>query len=340
MRQMRTSIEHRRRYVGNTLLLTSCLPFLADRHLPLGLSVHLNQVHKETLTQVENALPNRQGLDVEIFGMEGIPQDILDQHRNRIIQNFYQAQEDRRIATGNPLPGQSKQPRKKLKMETPEELKARLAEHRAKKAAGISASPVNGAPASASPGAFVRRVHYLELTARTLLTLPFQDNSPYPPPQAPYSASPDQNFPPGAAPGAPPYPQQGYPAGNYNNLPARPTSGIQAMPGLPQRPPQYGGQFWNGSGAPPPGYPGASTVDELVSGAAQHGDEIDELIRRAESGIKPAKKPEDEAADEPAGDKKSKKDKEKNVRMVYADTEVSPEERMAQLPRYAYVPPA
>uniref|UniRef100_L2FS14 C2H2 finger domain-containing protein n=1 Tax=Colletotrichum fructicola (strain Nara gc5) TaxID=1213859 RepID=L2FS14_COLFN len=220
-----------------------------------GLSVHLNQVHKETLTQVENALPNRQGLDVEIFGMEGIPQDILDQHRNRIIQNFYQAQEDRRIATGNPLPGQAKQPRKKLKVETPEELKARLAEHRAKRAAGqvggTSGSPANGAPASASPGAF------------------------------------------------------------------------------------YGGQFWNGTGAPPQ-YPGASTVDELVSGAAQHGDEIDELIRRAESGIK-APKPEDEEA---AGEKKSKKDKEKNVRMVYADTEVSPEERMAQLRKYAWTPVA
>ncbi|KAJ0164676.1 BUB3-interacting and GLEBS motif-containing protein [Colletotrichum tanaceti] len=298
-----------------------------------GLSVHLNQVHKETLTQVENALPNRQGLDVEIFGMEGIPQDILDQHRNRIIQNFYQAQEDRRIATGNPLPGQSKQPRKKLKVETPEELKARLAEHRARIAAGhtpgTTGSPANGAPASASPGAF--------------------NNSPYPPPQAPYGATPDQSFPAGGAPvvpgvpGAPAYPQQGYPQGNYagfspSSLPARPTSGLQAMPGLPQRPPQYGGQFWNGTGAPPPGYPGATTVDDLVSGAAQHGDEIDELIRRAESGIKAPKKPEDEAAEEAAGEKKSKKDK--NGRMFYADTETSPEERMAQLPRYAYVPPA
>ncbi|KAJ0347268.1 hypothetical protein COL154_007040 [Colletotrichum chrysophilum] len=286
-----------------------------------GLSVHLNQVHKETLTQVENALPNRQGLDVEIFGMEGIPQDILDQHRNRIIQNFYQAQEDRRIATGNPLPGQAKQPRKKLKVETPEELKARLAEHRAKRAAGqvggTSGSPANGAPASASPGAF--------------------NNSPYPPPQAPYGAPPDQTYPPGAAPGAPQYPQQGYQSGNYNgsSLPARPSSGPEAAAGLPQRPPQYGGQFWNGTGAPPQ-YPGASTVDELVSGAAQHGDEIDELIRRAESGIK-APKPEDEEA---AGEKKSKKDKEKNVRMVYADTEVSPEERMAQLPKYAWTPVA
>merc|ERR1712230_233615 len=41
-----------------------------------GLSVHMNQVHKETLTSVDNSLPNRQGLEVEIFGMEGIPDDV------------------------------------------------------------------------------------------------------------------------------------------------------------------------------------------------------------------------------------------------------------------------
>ncbi|KAK8148478.1 hypothetical protein MY1884_004450 [Beauveria asiatica] len=102
-----------------------------------GLSVHMNQVHKETVSQVENALPNRQGLDVEIFGMEGVPQDILEQHRTRIIQNFYQAQESRRLATGNPLPGQSLHgARKKIRYETAEELLRRLAEWRAHKKAG------------------------------------------------------------------------------------------------------------------------------------------------------------------------------------------------------------
>lgn len=100
-----------------------------------GLSVHMNQVHKESLDQVENALPNRQGLDIEIFGMEGIPPEVLDTHRQRLIQNFYQAQEDRRLATGNPLPGQQIQ-RKTIKIETAEELKARLAEWRVKKKAG------------------------------------------------------------------------------------------------------------------------------------------------------------------------------------------------------------
>ena len=40
-----------------------------------------------------------------------------------------------------------------------------------------------------------------------------------------------------------------------------------------------------------------------------------------------------------ASTKKSKKDKDKNVRMVY-DDELSPEERMAAMPRYAFVPEA
>lgn len=106
----------------------------ADKLAITGLSVHMNQVHKENLSQVENALPNRQGLEVEIFGMEGIPQDILDQHRNRILQNFQQAQKDRQIATGNPLPGQAmNNPRKKLKIESASELKKRLEEFRARK---------------------------------------------------------------------------------------------------------------------------------------------------------------------------------------------------------------
>ena len=54
----------------------------------------------------------------------------------------------------------------------------------------------------------------------------------------------------------------------------------------------------------------------------------------AEAGIKPAKPG---AEDEAGGEKKSKKDKEKNMRMVYADTEISPEEKMALLPRYRWV---
>jgi len=64
------------------------------------------------------------------------------------------------------------------------------------------------------------------------------------------------------------------------------------------------------------------------------------MIRDLERGEVPAKKADSATpADEPAPEKKSKKEKDKNVRMVY-DDELSPEERMALMPRYAFVPQA
>jgi hypothetical protein len=139
----------------------------------------MNQVHKETLTMVDNSLPNRQGLEVEIFGMEGIPEDVAQAHNQRIIAGFYQAEAERRAATGNPGPGanQGNQP-KKPKFESPADLKKRLAEHKARKeaekAAGTSSggnTPMQGAqnsPLGQSPASFVSFTFYstraLELT--------------------------------------------------------------------------------------------------------------------------------------------------------------------------------
>ncbi|KAL3958226.1 hypothetical protein ACCO45_006388 [Purpureocillium lilacinum] len=176
-----------------------------------GLAVHLNQVHKENLVQVENALTHRQGLDVEIFGMEGIPADILEQHRNHIIQTFYRAQENRRIATGNPVPGGqgSQPPRKKIKYESKEELVARLAEWRTKRRADKEAI-AKGEPVAE------------------------QYNGQYQPQQ---QQQQQQGYEAG------PY---GYPAGG--NLPARPPgSGVLPPAGLPPRPE---GQAWNSTAAP------------------------------------------------------------------------------------------
>ncbi len=119
----------------------------------------MTQVHKETLATIENALPNRSGLDVEIFGMEGIPEEIVTSHNQRILQQFAQAEADRRAATGNPGPGNSGPgAAKKPKFESPSDLKKRLAEHKAKKAveqaAGISSGDVTpiGGHGSQSPG--------------------------------------------------------------------------------------------------------------------------------------------------------------------------------------------
>jgi hypothetical protein len=229
-----------------------------------GLSVHMNQVHKENLEHVENALPNRQGLEVEIFGMEGIPTEVLESHRNRLIQNFYQAQEDRRIATGNPLPGQAKEPRKKVKIETAEELKTRLREWRAKRKEILA----NGGSLESMMKDAQQRQQQQSAAAPAQQQYPVQ---PQMPPQGQFY---------GHAP---------------EGIPARPPSGQPALTSLPQRP----------------------------------GDDIDQLIRMAEAGVKqsaPAAEPE----------KAGKKDKK--GRMFYDDAEVSPEERMAKLPRYAFTP--
>ena len=61
----------------------------------------------------------------------------------------------------------------------------------------------------------------------------------------------------------------------------------------------------------------SASVQDLVSGAAKQADEA--------------------TATPPAGEK-AKKDKSKATKLVYSDNEVSPEEKMAQLPRYAVAP--
>lgn len=49
-----------------------------------GLSIHCMQVHKQTIDKVPNALPNRSNIEIEIYGMEGIPdQDLKEHERNK-----------------------------------------------------------------------------------------------------------------------------------------------------------------------------------------------------------------------------------------------------------------
>lgn len=124
----------------------------------------MSQVHKEQLTAVENALPNRSSLDVEIFGMEGVPEDIIQGHNQRVITQFQQAEVERQAVTGNPPPGTTsggQQPAKKPKLESAADLKKRLAEHKAKKAemrAGGSsgeATPVGAGQSLQTPGEYV-----------------------------------------------------------------------------------------------------------------------------------------------------------------------------------------
>ena len=65
----------------------------------------MNQVHKENLTHVENANPGRQGLEIEIFGMEGVPAEIIDQHNQQVTQAHFAEEQERARITGNPIRG-------------------------------------------------------------------------------------------------------------------------------------------------------------------------------------------------------------------------------------------
>ncbi|ERF72174.1 hypothetical protein EPUS_02965 [Endocarpon pusillum Z07020] len=169
-----------------------------------GLSVHMSQVHKETLSAVDNALPNRAGLDIEIFGMEGIPEDIIQQHNQRVLTQYHQAEAERRVASGSAGgaggAAAGSQP-KKPKFESPADLKRRLAEHKAKLAAeqqnGGSSGGASSVPGNASfnfPGGYSQ---------------PLQQGPPFQPPggafvqQPPFSPPPFQN--------QAPYPNPQYP---------------------------------------------------------------------------------------------------------------------------------
>lgn len=112
----------------------------------------MSQVHKEQLAAVDNALPNRTSLDVEIFGMEGVPEDIIQSHNQRVMTQFQQAEAERQAVTGNPPPGSAAggQPAKKPKLEATSDLKKRLAEHKAKLAeARTGGSSGEGTPVGA-----------------------------------------------------------------------------------------------------------------------------------------------------------------------------------------------
>ena len=116
----------------------------------------MSQVHKENLTAVDNALPNRAGLDIEIFGMEGIPEDVTQLHNQRVLTSFHQTQADRQAATGNAASGAAGgNVAKKPKLEATSDLKKRLAEHKAAKLAaeqGEGRSSGGNTPQPAAPG--------------------------------------------------------------------------------------------------------------------------------------------------------------------------------------------
>uniref|UniRef100_A0A3Q0R9S6 Zinc finger protein 207, b n=1 Tax=Amphilophus citrinellus TaxID=61819 RepID=A0A3Q0R9S6_AMPCI len=56
-----------------------------------GLAIHCMQVHKETIDSVPNAIPGRTDIELEIYGMEGIPEKDM-QERRRTLEQKSQSQ--------------------------------------------------------------------------------------------------------------------------------------------------------------------------------------------------------------------------------------------------------
>ncbi|KAF2265530.1 hypothetical protein CC78DRAFT_532414 [Lojkania enalia] len=292
-----------------------------------GLSVHMSQVHKENLTHVENSIPGRQGLENEIFGMEGVPQDAMDQHNQQVTQKHFAEEQERARVSGNAPRGlfpngsapQSKRPRVR---ESIEEIEKRAEQWRRNKAAGIPTVRPDGPVSAPGPQA-----EPSGMQASPPLAPPFGAPPVQPPAAAPAFSPPGQGFPPPGAPGFPPGQQfyGGPPPPGAANAPSGPypfASGTTpAGLGLPQRPP---------FGAPLPGqFPLSQAPGQnghRPPAANEISDSLDELISNARGAASAA------TIAEAAPKEKSKK--EKNIKLVFEHEELSPEELMAQFPRY------
>ncbi|KAG1968180.1 BUB3-interacting and GLEBS motif-containing protein ZNF207 [Pimephales promelas] len=60
-----------------------------------GLAIHCMQVHKETIDGVPNAIPGRTDIELEIYGMEGIPEKDMEERRRVLEQKTQENQKKR-----------------------------------------------------------------------------------------------------------------------------------------------------------------------------------------------------------------------------------------------------
>lgn len=118
----------------------------------------MEQVHKEQLEAVDNAIPGRESIDLEIFGTEGIPESEVAAHNQRILSAFAQREADRRAGSGQSGSGAKRQKLDISKDLDPEEIKKKLEAHKKTMAAAAAGNNVAtpgppGSPGrSASPG--------------------------------------------------------------------------------------------------------------------------------------------------------------------------------------------
>uniref|UniRef100_H0XP44 BED-type domain-containing protein n=2 Tax=Otolemur garnettii TaxID=30611 RepID=H0XP44_OTOGA len=66
-----------------------------------GLAIHCMQVHKETIDAVPNAIPGRTDIELEIYGMEGIPEKDMDERRRRLLEQKTQKSQKKKQQDGS-----------------------------------------------------------------------------------------------------------------------------------------------------------------------------------------------------------------------------------------------
>lgn len=81
-----------------------------------GLKVHMTQVHKSDLKEVPNAIPGRTALEPEVFAMDGVPEHLIQKHREAILKKFSMEEAEYMKRTGNSLHG-TNEPSKKAKID-------------------------------------------------------------------------------------------------------------------------------------------------------------------------------------------------------------------------------
>lgn len=154
--------------------------------------LHLSSSY--SLPRIENALPGRDGYEVEIFGMEGIPApDVADYKRRKEIELG--------LAAGSISQPQPKRPKVENKPLSEDQLRAQLEAHKA--LMGASSGDITSAAAPSAPegGAVYGAPPQAYAAPPTGMSPPPGMVTGAPPaPFVPLGGAP----PPGAFPGAPP----------------------------------------------------------------------------------------------------------------------------------------
>lgn len=164
-----------------------------------------------SLPRIENALPGRDGYEVEIFGMEGIPApDVADYKRRKEIELG--------LAAGSISQPQPKRPKVENKPLSEEQLRAQLEAHKALMGASSTDATSATAPTTSEGGA-VYGAPPQAYAAPPMSVMPAPPTGMSPPPGIVPGAPSAPFMPPGVFPGALP--------------PLPPFPGVPGAPGFP-----------------------------------------------------------------------------------------------------------